>query len=427
MTCSTASLEMPSNRCWSITLSNLIEILCLRTGSRPALAAGLSSNTRKELVFVQVLFAHTESQLLLTAFTRQSASIESYNMIGLLMVSQNFNPGFSASRKSNLYTALRTGPHFQCERMFWVFFCFVSMCEQCCQQKIDCFQEVSLSSFSKSDSSCKEICIRNRLIIIRWSHVINVIRPSVKNKHIVLQSWIHLLPSWMTMNWSHALDFTAFVETTLLSYFVCHPFPHTFSKHQESQLTVRSNPSQWYIKTNQGIAPSDSRSSGACLNMLIALHEMSNDSLWENSAQKDISPFPLFNRDGYWDFCESSRRIRVSARHRFHRNSNWYSVDWESFHRNCLWWSFFPLWCVVSFSSIVNNVMLSAESSPELVKCASLDRPKTTIGTKLSHLQGAILPIFIMICCLTFLPLVRIPIFFAKVPRDNAAGMSSRS
>ena len=44
--------------------------------------------------------------------------------------------------------------------------------------------------------------------------------------------------------------------------------------------------------------------------------------------------------------------------------------------------------CVVSCSSSVNSLVLSAESSAELVRCASLDRPRTTIGTTLSHLQG---------------------------------------
>ena len=34
------------------------------------------------------------------------------------MVSHHFNPGFSAIRKSNLYTALRTGPHFNVKGCF---------------------------------------------------------------------------------------------------------------------------------------------------------------------------------------------------------------------------------------------------------------------------------------------------------------------
>ena len=49
---------------------------------------------------------------------------------------------------------------------------------------------------------------------------------------------------------------------------------------------------------------------------------------------------------------------------------------------------------VVSRSFGVNSLVVSAGSSAELVRCASLDKPGTTIGTKLSHVQGALLPFF---------------------------------
>ena len=40
----------------------------------------------------------------------------------------------------------------------------------------------------------------------------------------------------------------------------------------------------------------------------------------------------------------------------------------------------------------VNSPVLPSEASVEL--CASLDGPGTTIGTKLSHLQSTVLPLF---------------------------------
>ena len=44
-------------------------------------------------------------------------------------------------------------------------------------------------------------------------------------------------------------------------------------------MTVRSNPVHSYIKVVQGLAPSDSRSVGECLNVFTTLDEVANDSL----------------------------------------------------------------------------------------------------------------------------------------------------
>ena len=52
---------------------------------------------------------------------------------------------------------------------------------------------------------------------------------------------------------------------------------------------------------------------------------------------------------------------------------------------------------VVSWSYGVNSLVFSADSSAELVRCASLDTPGTTISTKLSHLRGAILLLLMII------------------------------
>ena len=63
-------------------------------------------------IFKQNLRLLYRPGFLLTTFTRQSAGIESNNMIALEMICLNSNPLFCASRKSNQHSALCIRIHF---------------------------------------------------------------------------------------------------------------------------------------------------------------------------------------------------------------------------------------------------------------------------------------------------------------------------
>ena len=69
---------------------------------------------------------------------------------------------------------------------------------------------------------------------------------------------------------------------------------------------------------------------------------------------------------------------------------------------------------VVSRSSGVNSLVVSADFSAELEGCASLDTSRTTISTKLSHLQGEMLPLWIRFGFWITFQLYEYPNFFAE-------------
>ena len=86
-------------------------------------------------------------------------------------------------------------------------------------------KEACLSSFSNSDPSCSEIFFTHGPVLNWWSHVLNVIGPSARTKHFVLQFLVNLLPSWMTLNWSHFLDFDVFWRDNIQIIY----YPHRWS------------------------------------------------------------------------------------------------------------------------------------------------------------------------------------------------------
>ena len=80
---------------------------------------------------------------------------------------------------------------------------------------------------------------------------------------------------------------------------------------------------------------------------------------------------------------------------------------------------------VVSRSSGVDSLVVSADFSSELEGCASLDTPRTTISTNLSHLQGTTLPFSIRFGFLPSFQSYECPISSQNVPRDSSVGVSS--
>ena len=114
---------IPSNR-WSTTGFNLKDILSTRTGFLPArLKAGFSCNRMRGASHCSGsdcssrVSASVSSNFLLT-FTRQSASIESYDMIALVMVCPNTYRLFCASRNANHCTACASVPIVICMELF---------------------------------------------------------------------------------------------------------------------------------------------------------------------------------------------------------------------------------------------------------------------------------------------------------------------
>ena len=260
----------------------------------------------------------------------------------------------------------------------------------------------------------------------RCAHVINVIRPSVKNKHIVLLFWIHLLPSWMTMNWSHVLDFTVFVETTTKSYFVCLRFHTCFpiiKIPNWRSVRILCNDTSKFSKVllhlihevlvNVLIFWSLSMKCQTILwkylpHRRISLHFLSpirmNTGTSAGTSARALAEFACLYGIGLTGILIGTALTGIPF-----IGTAFNGVSF-GFGASCLF---------------IKCQLLDAVSW--IAKCTSIDRQKTTISTKLSHLQGAILPFFNKICGLTFLPLVRIPIYFEEFPRDNAAGVSSRS
>ena len=127
-----------------------------------------------------------------------------------------FNPLLCASRKSNKYTALCIRLHFN---LYGI-----------CLGSLGSSRRMSIYIAIGSTAAKKHACrpsrtpsvplLRNERVIKRWLHVINVIRPSVKNELNVLQHWVNLLSSWMTLKWSHFLDLTVSVKTKWKSYLI---------------------------------------------------------------------------------------------------------------------------------------------------------------------------------------------------------------
>ena len=124
-----------------MTGSNLIEFSRFAQDLARLQKRNFPAVQREELIFVPVLLLHTESQLLrflLTNVTRQSARIESYSMIALLMVCRKSKRLLCASRKSNQHIAVCKGLTFQFVRKCSRFVCFKSKNEHSCHHRINC-------------------------------------------------------------------------------------------------------------------------------------------------------------------------------------------------------------------------------------------------------------------------------------------------
>ena len=61
------------------------------------------------------------------------------------------------------------------------------------------------------------------------------------------------------------------------------------------------------------------------------------------------------------------------------------------------------------------------------MRCTSLDRPATTVGTTLSHLQSTIMPFWQRFSVCPFVTSLKIQCSSLSFPRDSTAGVSSRS
>ena len=161
----------------------------------------------------------------------------------------------------------------KCMRIFCRFVFFASRSEHCCHQGDQLLQRSMFVVFSSnSESSRNETSITNGSVNIRWSPVIHVIWPSMKNHHIALQSWIDSFSSWVTRNRSHVLDLTVFVET-IFKPSVVGPVFQTCSGPTGCPFESFA----FIHQSFPGKDPSRSRCFGECLNTFTTLDEFSND------------------------------------------------------------------------------------------------------------------------------------------------------
>ena len=208
--CSSACFGIPSNR-WSISGSNLNEFfLVAQDLSRLMHKRGFLVVLCEDFLFVEILLIYSRRISASVLYTIYQTNCQSWttqyhdrSIDGLPKVQSLV---LCESQIKSMYSIVQPSP-FQ--------FYGISLGPICSKRGVSVdvamgptdVNEACLSSFSNSDPSCSEISFTHWPVLKRWSHVLNVIGPSARTKHNVLQSWINLLPSWMTLNWSHVLDF----------------------------------------------------------------------------------------------------------------------------------------------------------------------------------------------------------------------------
>ena len=152
------------------------------------------------------------------------------------------------------------------------------------------FQGVYLWTFSKPESSCDEIPITNELVII-WFFI--------KNKYIVMQSWINLFSSWVILNWSHVLDVIVFVESRML-----------LTSVSGDIFPVTKDPIDCAIESFAFIHRSFPRDYSISFTMFWWMSWYFRHPRWHFTRYfddifqvMDMYPFPFFSRDDYWSVC----------------------------------------------------------------------------------------------------------------------------
>ena len=80
-------------------------------------------------------------------------------------------------------------------------------------------EEYGLPSFLRIFPYCNQTCFANRIAVTRSTNVTHVIIPVVRNCHIVLQRWINLVPSRVTLDGTHVENVSVGVQAILILSF----------------------------------------------------------------------------------------------------------------------------------------------------------------------------------------------------------------